>query len=66
MAAFLARGPGVRADSPCKPYGFNKFRVENCNFQDFDEEGTFDSMDVDHAAKLNCTFRFRGPVQRLR
>jgi len=38
--------------------GREVYLVLNYNFQDFDEDGTFNSMDVDLTAKLNYTFRF--------
>ena len=38
--------------------GREVYLVLNYNFQDFDEDGTFHSMDADLTAKLNYTFRF--------
>ena len=38
--------------------GREVYLVLNYNFQDYDEDGTFESMDTDLTAKLNYTFRF--------
>ena len=38
--------------------GREVYLVLNYNFQDYDEDGTFKTMEADVSAKLNYTFRF--------